>query len=73
MNKIDEAWQVLKKLPAHEQERMANAILDFAAQGDSDLQISDEQLADLEQRMADKNAASMTLEEFRKRVRKLGT
>lgn len=73
MNKIDEAWQALKKLPPQEQERLADVILDLAAQGSSDVQISDEQLADLELRMADKDAETMTLEEFRDRVRKLGT
>ena len=70
MNKIDEAWQALKKLPPHEQERMADLILDFAAQSD-DIQLSDEQVADVEARMRDRDAPTITIEELRARMRKL--
>jgi putative addiction module component (TIGR02574 family) len=72
MTKLEEAFQAIQKLPAAEQERMADIILDFAAQAD-DIRLSDEQLADLEQRMNDESDGEMTLGEFRARVRKLGT
>jgi putative addiction module component (TIGR02574 family) len=71
MNKIDEAWQILKNLPVAEQERMAEAILDFAAQQDR-FHLTDEQVAEVRRRVQDKDAETMTLEEFRTRVRKLG-
>jgi len=70
MNKIDEAWQILKNLPVAEQERMADVILAFAAQSD-DIQLSDEQISDVEARMRDRDAPTITMEELRARMRKL--
>jgi putative addiction module component (TIGR02574 family) len=70
MNKIDEAWQALKKLPPEEQERMADAILNYAAQT-PEVHLTDEQVAEVRRRLQDKNAKTITLEEFNARVRKL--
>jgi putative addiction module component (TIGR02574 family) len=70
MNKVDEAWQALKKLAPDEQERMAEVILAFAAQSD-DIQLSDEQVADIETRMRDRDAPTITIEEVRAHMRKL--
>ena len=71
MNKIDEAWSALKSLPESDQEILAQAILDFAA-GDQELRLTDEQAAEIGKRIAEKNPATMTLEEFQVRVRKFG-
>ena len=71
MTKIDEAWQALQTLPARDQERAAEFILDFVAQS-GDIQISDEQLAELERRMSDPNPEFLTMDEVRARLRKLG-
>ncbi len=70
MNKIDEAWQALKKLPAEEQERMADAILDSVAR-EHRYVLTEEQVAEVRRRLQDKNAKTITLEEFNARVRKL--
>jgi hypothetical protein len=72
MNKIDEAWALLKRLPADKQELAADAILDFATES-SDLLLSDEQVTEIERRLQDKDAKSLTLDEFRSRVRKLAS
>lgn len=72
MNKIDEAWTALKKLPPKEQERLAEAILDLAAHAD-DLQLDDEQVAEIDRRVRDTDAKTLSLDEFRELVGKLGT
>ncbi len=70
MTKLDEAFQLLKHLPPHEQERAAEMMFHFAAQ-QSDLQLSDEQVADLERRMSEKNPKTMTIQEVRAHFRNL--
>ena len=71
MNKIDEAWKALKELPPEEQERLADAILDYAWQT-SDVQLTDEQVAEVRRRLEDKNAETIPLEELRARLIRLG-
>jgi putative addiction module component (TIGR02574 family) len=73
MNKIDEAWQAFKRLAPEEQERLADVILNFAAYNDSSIQLSDEQVADIERRLADQDDQEISLDEFRARVKALGT
>jgi putative addiction module component (TIGR02574 family) len=70
MNKVDEAWAALRKLPAQEQERLADAILDYAAGIDDSYVLTDEQVAEVERRLADKNAPTLTLEEARRHLAK---
>jgi putative addiction module component (TIGR02574 family) len=72
MNKIDEAWSILKTLPAEKQEMAADALLDFAAHA-GDLELDREHMAELERRLQDGKAKSITLDEFRARVRKLAS
>jgi putative addiction module component (TIGR02574 family) len=72
MNKIDETWALLKRLPSEKQEIAAEAILDFAAESDG-LQLSAEQVAEVERRLQDRKASTLTIEEFRAGVRKLGS
>ncbi|MGH6872626.1 MAG: hypothetical protein ACREHE_14085 [Rhizomicrobium sp.] len=70
MNKIDEAWKAVKLLPKDKQEIAADALLDFAAQND-ELELSDDQAAEIERRRREKSPKTMTLDEFSNRVKKL--
>ncbi|HEY4125058.1 MAG TPA: addiction module protein [Rhizomicrobium sp.] len=70
MNKVDDAWMVLRKLPQPEQERIAEAILDYAARAD-DFGLTDEQAAEVERRLAEIDGGSVTLSEARARMAKL--
>jgi putative addiction module component (TIGR02574 family) len=71
MNKLNDAWQALQKLPPEEQEHVANAILDLAARTEA-YRLTEEQAAEVRRRIADKDAPTMTLDEFRAKVRQLG-
>jgi len=68
MNKIDDAWAVLKALPEAEQEIAAEAILDYAAR--ESIQLSEEQAAEVRRRLNDTGAANITPDELRKRILK---
>lgn len=70
MNKIDNAWAVLKKLPPREQERAADAILDYAAAADGPM-LSDTQAREVERRLADPDAETISPAELRSRIAKL--
>ncbi len=70
MNKIDEAFQVLKQLSPDEQDRAADLMLAFAAQ-QSNLSLSEEQLADLEQRLSEENPKMLSMDEVREHFRAL--
>jgi len=67
MNKIDDAWAVLKKLSPHEQEVAAEAILDYATR-DSGIHLSDEQAAEVRRRLADAGEATITPSDLRARL-----
>ena len=71
MNKIEKAWAELMKLPRGEQEVAAEAILDYTSGGQR-IELSDEQAAEVERRLAEPSAATLTITEFRARLRKLG-
>jgi putative addiction module component (TIGR02574 family) len=70
MNKIEEAWAVLKTLSPREQELAAEAILDYAA-GASGLQLSSEQAAEVERRLRDSDGKAVTAAELRSRLQKI--
>ena len=65
MNKIDDAWAVLKALSEAEQEIAAEAILDYAAR--ESIQLSEEQAVEVRRRLNDTDAASISPRELRKR------
>ena len=69
--KIDQAWTELLKLPEAEQEVAADAILDYASGGHG-ISLSDEQVAEVERRLAEPDPKTLTITEFRARLRKLG-
>ena len=70
MNKIDDAWAVLKTLSPREQELAAEAILDYAA-GANGLELSTDQAAEVQRRIDDQDAKAMTTAELRARLQKL--
>jgi len=59
------------KLPDEEQEVAAEAILDYAS-GGRGVELSDEQAAEVERRLAEPNPKTLMITEFRARLRKLG-
>jgi putative addiction module component (TIGR02574 family) len=71
MSKIEKAWTELAKLPENEQDVVADAILDYAAGGQG-VELSDDQVAEVERRLAEHEVASLTITELRARLRKLG-
>jgi putative addiction module component (TIGR02574 family) len=70
MNKIEDAWAVLKTLSPREQELAAEAILDYVA-GANGLELSAQQAAEVERRLRDHAAKTVTPVELRSRLRKI--
>ncbi len=70
MNKIDNAWAILKSLSPREQEIAADAILDYAA-AMSAPGLSDLQAQDVERRLQDGADRTITPAELRTRIEKL--
>jgi putative addiction module component (TIGR02574 family) len=68
--KVEQALAELMKLPEEEQEVAADAILDYAA-GGRGLELSDEQVAEVERRLAEADPQVLTISEVRARLRKL--
>ena len=68
---LDEALKVLQELPEDRQEAAARAIINFGA-GDDEVQLSDEQVTELERRIASPNRKFISLAELDKRIRHLG-
>ena len=68
VGKIEQAWAELMKLPEDEQEVAADAILDYTSGGHG-IELSAEQVAEVERRLADPNPATLTITEFRARLR----
>ena len=52
-DRLDEAIAEIRRLPAKRQDEAAEMLLEIAAQDASDLRLSPDQLADLEQRLAE--------------------
>ena len=68
--KIEQAWTELLKLPEDEQEVAADAILDYAS-GGRGISLSDEQVAEVNRRLSEPNPKTLTITEFRAKLRKL--
>ena len=71
MNKIEKAWAELMKLPDGEQDVAAEAILDYTS-GAHRIELSNEQATEVEWRLGEGEPASLTIAEFRARLKKLG-
>ena len=68
---VQEAIEVLKEMPEKRQETVARAIINYGPE-DDDLQLTDEQVAEIERRMANPNRKFISLQELDKRLRHLG-
>jgi hypothetical protein len=68
---LEEAVRVLRDLPEDRQEAAARAILNYGAD-DDEVQLSDEDVAEIERRIADPNRKFLSLAELDKRIRRLG-
>ncbi len=71
-NLVEDAVKVLRGLPDNVQAAAARAIIDYGAGQDDDLQLSDDQVAEVERRMAHPNRAFLSLDEVRNRLRPFG-
>ena len=71
-NLIEDAVRVLRGLPDDLQATAARAIIDYGACYDDDIQLSDEQVAEVERRMANPNRQFLSLSEVRNRLRHYG-
>ena len=69
--KVEKALAKLKDLPEREQEVAAEAILDYAV-GAGEPRITDEQLAEVERRLADPKPTFVSLAELRARFKRIG-
>jgi hypothetical protein len=68
---LDEAVKVLRGLPEGEQEKAARAIIDYGAHDDG-LQLTDEQVVEIERRIANPDRKFISLAELSKRLRRHG-
>ena len=68
---LDDAMEVLRDLPKNMQETAARAIMDYAATFD-DVQLSDDQAAEVQRRMDDANRSFLSLSEVEKGLRHFG-
>jgi len=65
-DKVRAALETLRRLPDGQQEMLARAILDHAAQ-DTDWQLSDEQIAEVQRRTVNPSRRLFSVAEARKR------
>jgi hypothetical protein len=68
---LEEAVRVLRDLPEDRQEAAARAILNYGADED-EAQLSDEDVVEIERRIANPNRKFISLAELDKRIRHLG-
>jgi hypothetical protein len=69
---VDDAVRVLRDLPEDVQAAAARAIIDYGAGYDDDVALSDEQVTEVERRIADPNRNFMSLSDTRHRLRHFG-
>jgi len=68
---LQKAIQQVEQLPEDEQDAAAGALIDYLAHM-RDLRLTDEQLAEVRRRRANRNRPSVPLAEVRERLRQLG-
>jgi hypothetical protein len=69
---VEDAVRVLREMPDDVQAAAARAIIEYGAGYDDDLGLSDEQVAEVERRVADPNRNFLSLSETRDRLRHFG-
>jgi DNA-binding transcriptional MerR regulator len=70
--KLKEVIERLETWPEERQEDAARVLLEMEAQDTSSYQLTDEQLAELRRRRAEKTPKILTLAEFDQRLRRFG-
>jgi hypothetical protein len=68
---IDDVVRVLRELPEEVQAAAARAIIDYGSGYDDDIALSDEQVAEVERRIADPNRRFLSVKEVRERLHRL--
>jgi uncharacterized membrane protein YccC len=68
---VHDAVEMLMAMPEDQQDNVARAILDYSARYDEDLQLSGEQLAELERRIAEPNRKLISLSELGRRTHRV--
>jgi hypothetical protein len=67
---VEDAVKVLRELPDDMQAAAARAIMEYGASQDDDMWLSDDQVAEVERRMADPNRQFLSLSQVRDRLRR---
>jgi hypothetical protein len=70
--KLKEVIERVQNWPEERQEDAAKVLLEMEAQGASSYQLTDEQLAEVRRRRAEKNPKTLTLAEFDRKLRRFG-
>jgi hypothetical protein len=70
--KLKEVIERVQTWPDERQEDAAKVLLEMEAQDSSSYQLTDEQLAEIRRRRAEKNPKRLTLAEFDERLRRFG-
>jgi hypothetical protein len=68
--KLKEVIERVQTWPEKRQEDAANVLLEMEAQDTSSYELTDEQLAEVRRRRAEKNPKKLTLAEFDKKLRR---
>jgi hypothetical protein len=68
--KLKEVIERVQTWPEKRQEDAANVLLEMEAQDTSSCELTDEQLAEVRRRRAEKNPKKLTLAEFDKKLRR---
>jgi hypothetical protein len=69
---VEDAVRVLREMPDDMQAAAARAIIEYGAGSDEDMTLSDEQVAEVERRMANPNRNFLSLSDTRHRLRHFG-
>ena len=69
---VEDAVRVLREMPDDMQAAAARAIIEYGAGSDDDVTLSDEQVAEVERRVADPNRNFLSLSDTRHRLRHFG-
>jgi len=69
---VEDAVRVLRELPDDMQAAAARAIMDYGAASDDDVQLTDQQVAEVERRIADPNRQFLSLSQVRKGLHRFG-
>jgi hypothetical protein len=70
---LQDAIEMLKDLPEDRQDTVARAIINYSAEDDDALELTDDQVAEMERRIASPHRNFITLHELDKRLRRLRT